>query len=239
MRESVGQAMRESEGVYAPSMHVRQTLAALVALLILLVHAAPAQQPTAKPESKAGSSGHVYADEIRGYKVERVRVEIKQSPDSGTGDQGAGTPPDVHALIQFGEPRIVKTTPQGMTLEVPLTLAAVKQAGQVHFLTFEDMIVNGVPVTVEDYDYRFNLPNKQSVRLAEPIRIFVTTANAMLGALGEWGKPKELWPVTGRVYVFGRFKKYFFSFKRVVPVELNLTLPNPLKKLKADPASRQ
>ena len=193
----------------------------------------------AKPESKVGSSGHVYANEIRGYKVERVRVEIKQSPDSGTGDQGAGPPPDVHALIQFGEPRIVKTTPQGMTLEVPLTLAAVKQAGQVHFLTFEDMVVNGVPVTVEDYDYRFNLPNKQSVRLAEPIRIFVTTANAMLGALGEWGKPKELWPVTGRVYVFGSFKKYFFSFKRVVPVELNLTLPNPLKKLKAAPASMQ
>jgi len=40
--------------------------------------------------------------------------------------------------------------------------------------------------------------------------------------------------VTGRVYVFGRFKKKILgistNFKRVVPVELNLTMRNPLKE---------
>jgi hypothetical protein len=44
-----------------------------------------------------------------------------------------------------------------------------------------------------------------------------------------------VWPVTGRVYVFGRFKKFLFSFKRVVPVELSLTLPNPLKSKTIEP----
>jgi hypothetical protein len=51
----------------------------------------------------------------------------------------------------------------------------------------------------------------------------------LLGALGDWNTSKDVWPVTGRVYVFGRFKKFLFSFKRVVPVELNLSLPNPMR----------
>jgi hypothetical protein len=237
MRESVRQATRECENARKGRVDLRRI--ALVTLLILLVPAAFAQQPDAKPKSQEKQAAHVYANEIRGYQVERVRVEIKQSADSKKGDGGTSPPPDVHALIEFGEPRIVKTTSLGMTLEVPLTLAAIKQEGQVHFLTFEDMVVNGVHVTVEDYDCRFNLPNQRSIRLAEPIHIFISTADALRGALGEWSKPKENWPVTGRVYVFGRFKKYFFSFKRVVPVELSLTLPNPLKKLKAEPALKQ
>ena len=52
---------------------------------------------------------------------------------------------------------------------------------------------------------------------------------AMLAALGDWGNSKETWPVTGRVYVFGKFKKGPFSFKRVVPVELDLQMRNPLR----------
>jgi hypothetical protein len=54
----------------------------------------------------------------------------------------------------------------------------------------------------------------------------------LFGALGEWNDAKALWPVTGRVYVFGQFKKFIFKFKRVVPVELSLSLPNPLLKMK-------
>jgi len=36
------------------------------------------------------------------------------------------------------------------------------------------------------------------------------------------------WPIVGVVYVFGRFNKSVFRFKRVIPVEINLTTPNPL-----------
>jgi hypothetical protein len=224
--------MRACENIDARGVRAGQTWVALLALLFLLVPAALAQQPDAKP------TAHVYPNEMRGYKLERVHVEIKQ-PDAKQREGSTRPAPDVEALIQFGDPHLLKTTALGMVLEVPITLAAVKQQGQVHLLTFEDMVVNGIPVTVEDYDYRFNLPNQRSVRLAEPIHIFISTANAMRGALGEWSKPKENWPVTGRVYVFGRFKQYFFSFKRVVPVELSLTLPNPLKKLKAESAPKQ
>ncbi|PYS42416.1 MAG: hypothetical protein DMF71_09320 [Acidobacteria bacterium] len=52
----------------------------------------------------------------------------------------------------------------------------------------------------------------------------------MLAGIDEWINSKDTWPVTGRVFVCGKFRKGPFSFKRCVPVELNLTMRNPLKK---------
>ena len=211
-------------------------IAAVTALLLLLlVPAALSQQPDGKPaDAKAKPAERVYPKEIRGYKLARAKVEIKKSADAKKGNNDASPSPDADALIQFGEPRIVKTTPLGITLEVPVTVAAVKQGGHVDFLTFEDMVVNGTPVTIEDYEHPFDLPNKQPVTLPQPVSLYITTGNALLGALGEWSKPKEFWPVTGRVYVFGHYKKFIFTAKRVVPVELSLTLPNPLRRQKSD-----
>jgi hypothetical protein len=144
-------------------------------------------------------------------------------------------------LIQFGEPRVVRVTPLGLTLEVPITIAPVKQGGHVDFLTFEEMVVNGTPVTVDEYDHPFELPNKNPLTLREPVRLFISAPRILLGALDEWGNSKEVWPVTGRVYVFGRFKKFLFKFKRAVPIELSLSLSNPLRveKQRIEPASEQ
>ena len=67
------------------------------------------------------------------------------------------------------------------------------------------------------------------VTLPEPVIIEISTPRAMLSVIGEWNKPKDMRPLTGRVYVFGHFKKFLFKFKRVVPVELNISFRNPLK----------
>jgi hypothetical protein len=68
------------------------------------------------------------------------------------------------------------------------------------------------------------------VTLREPLRFYIYLPSALLAALGDWSEAKETWLVTGRVYVFGKFKKSLFSFKRVVPVELNMTMRNPLSE---------
>ncbi|HEY0004271.1 MAG TPA: hypothetical protein VGB17_05630, partial [Pyrinomonadaceae bacterium] len=118
-----------------------------------------------------------------------------------------------------------------------IRIAAVKQGGRVDFLVFEEMLVNGSPVTIEEYHHPFDLPNDHPVVLPEPVRIYISTPRTILGAVAEVTNSKETWPVTGRVYIFGRFKKFFLKFKRVVPVELNLSLPNPLwRKDEAGPA---
>ena len=206
----------------------RIPLMTICAALLLLAFAL-AQQPAAQSSSSQPlPTARRYPKEIRGYKVELARVEIKKQAakaDDSTKETNAED-----ALIQLGEPKVTSLTPLGIGLEVPVTVAAVKQGGRVDFLTFEEMTVNGTPVTVNEYQHSFDLPTSEPVTLPEPVSIYISTPRVLLGALGEWNQPKEVWPVMGRVYVFGRFKKFLFKFKRVVPVELNLSFRNPLKK---------
>ncbi len=185
-----------------------------------------------------------YPKELRGYKVERTVVEIKKpetkSSKSGSNSQNRNdgnqsesadsSEGDVDELIQLGKPQLARVTPLGITFEVPIVVAPVKQSGHVDFLVFEEMVVNRTSVNIDEYHRAFDLPNKQPLTLREPLRFYIYLPSAMLAALGDWSDAKETWPVTGRVYVFGKFKKGLFSFKRVVPVELNLTMRNPLRE---------
>jgi hypothetical protein len=163
-----------------------------------------------------------YPKEIRGYKVERATVEPKRS------DSKKNDPLLADGIITFGDARVAKISPLGVTLEVPIVVAPVKQKGRVDFLAFDDMTVNDTSVEVDDYYYSFELPNDHPLTLSRPLSIFVAMPSALVGAVVEWASPRETWPVTGVVYVFGQFKKFLFPFKRVVPVELSLQIRNPL-----------
>lgn len=198
----------------------------IVSAVFVILPSAQAQRTEVKPSLRT------YPKEIRGYKVERAKVEIKKPKDHDREETLKPPTSDADALIQFGEASIVLMTPLGITLEVPVTVAAVKQKGHVDFLTFENMVVNDIAVTIEDYHHPFDLPTNKPTLLPKPVRLYITTTQALMGALGDWNESKKVWPVTGRVYVFGQFKKFLFKFKRVVPVELSLSLPNPLLKKK-------
>ena len=184
-----------------------------------------------------------YPKELRGYKIERAAIEIKKPEtkttkpvDPNRNTQNASREPEVaddsevDALIQFGQPQVARVTPLGITFKVPIVVAPVTQKGRVDFLLFEDMVVNGTSVQIDEYQHAFDLPNKKPSTLREPLSFYIYLPSAVLAAIGEWSESKETWPVTGRVYVFGKFKKGLFSFKRCVPVELNLTMRNPLKE---------
>jgi hypothetical protein len=165
-----------------------------------------------------------YPKEIRGYKVERAVVELKKDPKQPTTDL------DEDGLLQFGDPKLVAATPLGVSIEVPIVVSPVKQKGHVHFLMFEDMVVNGTPVEIDEYNRTFDLPNKKPLTLSEPLKLYIQLPGVVFAALGEWGNSQETWPVTGRIYVFGKFNKSIFKFKRVIPIELKMTIPNPLRK---------
>lgn len=204
-----------------------RSLASALCALLFLSTLSFAQPQAAKSKTNSSHSSSVerdYPKEIRGYKVERARVEIKKQ--KGGKEESADA--DREELLQLGEPRVVRITPLGITLEVPVTVSAVKQGGHVDFLTFEDMTVNGMPVTLNEYHRSFKLPTRDPLTLPEPVTIYINSPRVLLGALGEWTQPKDVWNVQGCVYVFGRFKKFLFNFKRVVPVELNLSFKNPL-----------
>jgi hypothetical protein len=212
-----------------------KVLAGFIASLLFLLMAgsSPAQI----------KSTRTYPKEIRGYKVERTVVEIKKPETKNEKDPNGksrrgnddanpteNSDSDVDTLIQLGQPQLARVTPLGITFEVPIVVSPVKQSGHVDFLVFEDMVVNGTSVNIDEYHHAFDLPNRQPLTVGEPLRVYIYLPSALLTALGDWGDSKETWPVTGRVYVFGKFKKSLFSFKRVVPVELNLRMRNPLKE---------
>jgi hypothetical protein len=194
------------------------------------------------------SQPRAYPKEIRGYKVERAAVELKSrtekrkatntgdnagtsNQNSSTADSGAGplADPAVDQLITFGQPSLARVTPLGITFDVPVVVAPIRQSGHVDFLMFEDMTVNEHSIQIDEYHRAFDLPTKRALTLREPLRFFIYLPVAALAAVDEWSNAKETWPVTGRVYVCGKYKKFLFSFKRCVPVELNLRMNNPLR----------
>jgi len=185
-------------------------------------------------EPGAHAQTRTYPDKIRGYKVERTVVEVKR-PISQRGNDSQPAPPSsddstVDQLISLGKPTLARVTPLGITFDVPMVIAPVTQSGKVDFLVFEDMEINGHAVNISDYEHSFSLPNSKPLTLNKPVRIYIYLSSALLAALGEWTDSQDTWPVKGRVYVFGKFKKSLFSFKRCVPVKLNLTMRNPLKE---------
>jgi hypothetical protein len=215
-------------------------------LLLFSMAAASSAQTGSQP---------IYPKEIRGYKVERAVVEIKKpevsrKTQTKIGNAGSdqnqsaiqnssNTPTQTNdastydsnpdALIKLGKPQLARVTPLGVTFEVPIVVAPVKQSGHIDFLLFEDMVVNGRSVEVDEYHRAFDLPNKQTLTLREPLRIYIYLPGALLAAVDEWSNSRETWPVTGRVYACGKFKKSLFSFKRCIPMELNVTIRNPLR----------
>lgn len=171
--------------------------------------------------------------EVRGYKIHRAEVELKKTKESDKkkSDKKAEQEYDETEplLIRLGEAQLVSASPLGVTFDVPVILAAVKQQGDVDRLVFEDMIVNDTPVTLEDHVHPFKLPNKEPLSLTPSLRIFVSTPQAVLRTIDEVLNSKEVWQVSGRIYVCGHFKKYLFTFKRAVPVDVQTSINNPLR----------
>ena len=207
-------------------MRLQDLITVCLFSIVMFITVALAGTPAALAQTRA------YPDKIRGYKVERTVVEVKSAKNNNSAaDNGAKSDDsNVDQLLSFGKPALARVTPLGITFEVPIIVAPVTQNGKVDFLVFEDIEINGRSVDISEYNHSFSLPNNGPLTLKNPLQIYIYLPGAMLAAIGEWTDSKETWPVTGRVYVFGKFKKSLFSFKRCVPVELDLTMRNPLRE---------
>ena len=160
---------------------------------------------------------------IRGYKVHRVKVHVRSG-----GEQKGG---EKEATVKIGQPRIIDIGLEGLTLEATAEISGLDQDGQVDSLTFNDVIVNGIPLRIEDYEQPFKLKKAVPVLLPVPVRGTVSSLNVAKAAYKEATASRDIWQVSGTVLVFGRFRKMGITFKRVIPVPIDLTIPNPLKAL--------
>ena len=168
--------------------------------------------------------------EIRGYKVYPAKISVKNQSERS--DDGKSAKKDEsEAFIKVGEPKLTDASLTGITFELPAEIESPEQSGTIDFLTFQDFRVNGLAVEVEDYRESFEFKRGEKIVLPSPVKIFVSTGQTLRGALSEWRDSKKEWTVSGKVFVFGKFKKAGFKFKRVVPVEINLQIKNPLPKI--------
>ncbi len=165
--------------------------------------------------------------EIRGYKVHRAKISVdNKTAKAATDDQS-------EVSVKIGDPELTDVSLSGITFEVSAEINSLTQSGTVDFLTFHDFRINNLKVDVQEYRESIEFKKNQTTALPKPIEISLGAGQALRGALKEMKESKNEWTVTGRIFVFGRFKKSFLKFKRVVPIEINLKIKNPLIKQQA------
>lgn len=169
----------------------------------------------------AATFGQDLPKTIRGYKVHN---EILKVSASKTAD------PNSPVWVDLGDPSVEDLSLTGITLLLSADLLSNKQSGKVDFLMFRDVQINGTGVEVEEYTKMFEFKRTRLVSLPEPARIFIPTTGIMQAAWREMRGSREIWIVKGRVFVFGKFKKFGMHHKRVVPVDFEYSFPNLLWK---------
>lgn len=157
-------------------------------------------------------------DKIRGYKVHGEIIKL-----ANDGSRKVDKP-----YITVGAPTVSDVSFSGVTLAIIGELEEAGYDGRVELMTFRDFRVNGVAVEVSEFDKPFTVKKRGKTTLPAPATVFLPTTNILNAAWKEATDSKPEWTVTGRVFVFGRFKKLGFTFKRVIPVDVNLTIKNPL-----------
>lgn len=160
-------------------------------------------------------------DKIRGYKVHKAEIGTA----SGNGEEGGRDSFE----MSFSDPEFDSVGLDGVTFTVDPVLTVKGRSGRVDFLSFENFEVNGIPVEIRDYESTFSFKSGETVTLEDPVKIVVGLASAVKGAAKEIKSSEDEWLVSGTVFVFGRFKWSIFRFKRVVPIPVSFTIPNPLK----------
>lgn len=170
-------------------------------------------------------AAHAYAqdwpDKINGYKVYDPKISITTSDLLANSE-------DHDAQIKLSVPTLVDLRLSGAIIEIGASVLSEKQSGKVELVTFKDIFVNGFRVDVEDYKHAFSFKKGETAVLPKPARITLKTSSLPRAAYNELTNSKTELAVTGTAFVFGKFKKMGFSFKRVVPVKIDLRVRNPL-----------
>ena len=193
---------------------MRLTAISLGILVLMLTHLVTSQSLPSK---------------IRGYKVYDAKVAVTNTARTDRETE------DPDATVRILDPAITGISLSGAVVEVGAEITALNRSGSVDFMTVRDFRVNGIAIEIEEYTRPFAFKEGEKISLPTPAKISINFASLAKAAYKELVDSKKDWAVTGMVFVFGKFKKFGFSFKRVIPVKIDLTIRNPLTSLALDP----
>lgn len=182
---------------------IRANLWLVLVLLLALAVTASSQEPPTK---------------IRGYKV--------HTPGTSASNDQTASP---GAIVRLDKPKLSLDGLLSVGIEADGEVTSLEQSGKVEFLTFDDIRVNGITVEIDEYRHKFKFKKGEPAALPAPLRGRISLMGAARTAWRELTDSPDKWRITGTVLVFGKFKRYGISFKRVVPVRLDLTITNPLR----------
>lgn len=161
---------------------------------------------------------------IRGYKVHNAEVFISTDPDD-IDENVKGV------LVDFEDPVVSGFSLTGVTFDVRASVTSFSQSGTIDFITFKDFKINGISIEIAEFNKSFSLPRGNPVSFLSPIKVFVNGIEGTKALIGEIRGSENQWRITGRAFVFGKFKKGIFKFKRVIPMNIDLTIEKPSVKI--------
>ncbi|MBK6725104.1 MAG: hypothetical protein IPG58_18165 [Acidobacteria bacterium] len=162
-------------------------------------------------------------DKIRGYKVENVALKVSNSIPEGTKFSD-----DFDLYIQLTKPKISMSGLLSASINVGADIVSTKQSGEIAFVSFHDVRVNGIAMEIDEYTVPMKFKKGIRSSLPKPVTAKLNFVGAARGAFKELTDSRNQWRVTGTAFVFGQFKKFGFSFKRVVPIKIDMLVKNPL-----------
>lgn len=196
------------------SIRVQHASKILAAAFLLLILAA-----TSFPQH---SSDIPLPKKIRGYKV---HDEILKSD---LPDTNGSEPKRFLAAIQ--DPVLEDVSVSGITFTINAEITSLEQSGTIDLISFNDFEIDGIPVSIDDLTEKFTFKKNEAAKLPKPAKVKLSSIGVIRSAWKELNDSKEKWLITGRIFVFGKFRRFGFSFKRVVPVDVKIEIDNPLLK---------
>ena len=151
------------------------------------------------------------------------------------GDTPAETPSDI--AIKLLTPSVIDITLSGAVLEVNAEFTASRN-GKVDMITFDDFKANGIPFEIAEAATPFSFKKNKTATLPTPARVTVSLTSIPRAVYKQISEDPAEINVTGRAFVFGRFKKFGMTFKRVIPITVDIKIKNPLHTPDPTPANQ-
>lgn len=158
--------------------------------------------------------------EIRGYKVYNAKIDAFSQTDLPISEKSN------KAVVRIGNFSISGIGLTGVTLKANVSFRTAF-TGTVDFMTFRDFTIDELPIEIAEYKSGFAFERDRQMELPEPLQINIGTTTAVKAAFHELTGAKKDWRLNGIVFVFGKFKKFGWTFKRVIPVNVTVQIQNP------------